>query len=395
MRAKWGAAILLALAHAGTAPLGAQTSELSVEVGGSRVVPPSEVAGGAAAFLVAGLRGGRFGLGGSGAWASLLVGRALDAETGGDFVSGEVGGALRHDLTAGFAAGLEARVFGFRVADPFAYQAGAVEATASVRYRRGALAARIAGVGGAGHSKVTLSTVVQRLRRRATVVEVLEDDLWRWGGTGEVLLGGAPVAAGLAGGVFRSAGGTYRSAGLRVVAGGARGALEARLDAWSTPHGGETTGGVAFYIPWGGWSARGVAGRPEPDPLLLAEPGRGAEGVLFGRRILGSDPDGRKRSALFVVEDEDPAGAHVRFRVDAPAGAGSVQLLGDFTLWRPVAMRAEGSTWTLELDVPAGTHHFGFLVDGSWYLPDDAPDAVPDEWGRTSATLIVDGGGGA
>jgi hypothetical protein len=390
-----GAAIVLAVTGAGTSPLAAQTSELSVEVGASRVVPPSEVEGGAAGFFVAGLRGSRFGFSGSGGWASLMVGRAVDAETGGDFVSAEAGGALWHDLGGGLSTGMEARAFGFRVDDPFGYQAGAVEGSASVRYRRSRLSTRLAAVGGVGRSKVTISTVVQRMRQRAMVAEVLDDDLWRWGGTAEVLVGGTPLAAGVAGGVHRSAGGTYRSAGLRLVAGGARGALEARLDAWSTPGGGETTGGVAFYVPWGGWSARGVAGRPEPDPLLLAEPGRGAEGVLFGRRILGGDVAPGGDGTLFRLEDESPAGAHVRFRVEAPRGAHSVQVLGDFTLWEPVTMEADGSRWTVEMDVPTGTHHFGFLVDGSWYLPEDAPDAVPDEWGRRSATLVVEGGAGS
>jgi 1,4-alpha-glucan branching enzyme len=72
-----------------------------------------------------------------------------------------------------------------------------------------------------------------------------------------------------------------------------------------------------------------------------------------------------------------------------------VQVLGDFTVWEPVSMQARGGLWTVDLDVPAGTHHFGFLVDGAWYLPDDAPDAVPDEWGRRSATMVVEGEGGS
>jgi len=392
MRAMSGATLLLALT--GAVPVTAQSSSLSVEVGGSRVVPPTEVEGGAAGFVVAGLRGSLLGLTGSGGWASLLVGRALDPETGGDFVSGEVGAALWQRLGSGFSAGLEARALAFRVADPFGYEAGAVEGSATLRYRRGFVDARVSGVGGAGRSKVTISTVVQRLRRTATVLEVLEDDLWRWGGTAELLLGGAPVAAGLAAGTHRSAGGSYRSAGLRLVAGGTKGALEARLDAWSTPDGGETTGGVAFYLPWGGWSARGVAGRPEPDPLLLAEPGRGAEGLLFGRRIAGNGPASRTENALFALEEQRPDGVRVRFRVEAPPEARTVAVLGDFTLWEPVAMRARGSRWSVTMDVPPGTHHFGFLVDGVWYLPDDAPDAVPDEWGRRSATLVVEGGAG-
>jgi len=383
----------LAGAGAGTLPLAAQSTDLSVEVGGSRVAPPPGVDGDAAGFLVAGLHGSRYTAGSSGGYASLLFGHALDASTGGDFVSGEVGGAAWRQLGGGWSTGLEGRAFGFGVRDPFGYAAGAVEASAVLRYRRGALSARLAGSGGVGRSRVTISTLVQRMRRQALVVQVLDDDLWRWGGTAEVLARRGPVAAGVAGGAHRSAGGTYRSAGLRLVAGAAHGALEARLDAWRTPGGSRTTGGIAFYIPWGGWSARGVVGRPEPDPLLLAEPGRGAGGVLLGRRIVGSGPTEASPSTLYQVRDDSPDGARVRIRVTAPRGATRVQVLGDFTLWEPVDMEARGDRWTVEMDVPFGTHHFGFLVDGAWYLPDDAPDAVPDEWGRRSATMVVESEG--
>lgn len=396
MRAMTGAAMfLLTCAGTGYRPLRAQTADLSVEVGGSRVVPPAEVEGDAAGFLVAGLRGSRYTAGGSGGYASLLLGRALDAATGGDFVSGEVGGAAWRRLGGGWSTGLEGRAFGFGVRDPFAYAAGAVEGSAVLRYRGSVLSGRLAGTGGVGRSRVTISTEVQRMRRRALVVEVLEDDLWRWGGTAELLAGRGAVAAGVAGGAHRSAGGTYRSAGLRLVVGGGHGALEARLDAWRTPDGNETTGGIAFYVPLGGWSARGVVGRPEPDPLLLAEPGRGAGGVLLGRRIVGRGPTEADPSALYEVRDDSPAGARVRIHVEAPPGAERVQVLGDFTVWEPVSMQARGGLWTVDLDVPAGTHHFGFLVDGAWYLPDDAPDAVPDEWGRRSATMVVEGEGGS
>jgi hypothetical protein len=371
--------------------VGAQTSELSVEVGGSRMLPPTGVDGDAAGFFVAGLRGARFGLAGNGVYGSLLLGRALDPATGGDFVSAEMGGAAWRTLSPGWTAGLEGRVFGFRVADPFPYGAGAVEGSLVLRYRGQVLSARLAGTAGAGRSRMTLTEVVQRMRRTATITEVLEDDLWRGGGTLEVLAGGATLAAGVAGGVHRSAGGTFRSAGVRLVAGGTLGAMELRADAWRTPDGNDTTGGVAFYIPWGGWTARGVGGKPEPDPLLLAEPGRGVGGVLLGRRILGRGSVGPSaRAPLHRVVGTSPGGARVRITLHAPAEASTVSVLGDFTLWEPVVMVAEGGRWVAEVDVPAGTHHFGFLVDGEWFLPEDAPDAVPDEWGRRSATLVIE-----
>jgi hypothetical protein len=45
------------------------------------------------------------------------------------------------------------------------------------------------------------------------------------------------------------------------------------------------------------------------------------------------------------------------------------------------------------LEIGNGTHDFGFLVDDEWFVPDDAPDVVPDEWSRQSATLVIEGVG--
>jgi hypothetical protein len=67
-----------------------------------------------------------------------------------------------------------------------------------------------------------------------------------------------------------------------------------------------------------------------------------------------------------------------------------VEILGDFTLWEPLPMRADGTRWSVQLQIPEGTHHFGFLADGDWYLPEDAPDSVADEWGRKNATIVIE-----
>jgi len=236
---------------------------------------------------------------------------------------------------------------------------------------------------------------VQRMRRQALVTRVLLDDLWRYGGDLEVLFGRGPLSAGVAGGAHRSAGGTFRSLGLRILAGGRFGALEVRVDGWRTPEGSLHTGGIAFHLPLGGWVLRGIGGRPEPDPLLLAEPGRQATGALVGRRIYRKTEEPSRRY-LYELVDESEAGARVRFSVQASApSVTKVELLGDFTLWEPVPMSAREGRWSVTVIVPPGTHHFGFLVDGVWFLPDDAADTVPDEWGRRSATLVIEGEAGS
>ena len=372
--------------------LGAQSSELAVEVGASRVLPPVGVDGGAASFLVGGLRGSRYTAGGSGIFASVLAGRSTDSALGGDFVSGDLGAVAWQRLGLGWSVGLEGRVFGFGVADPFPYGAGAAEGDAILRYRSPSLQLRVAGTGGVGRSRVTLTELVQTRRRQTTLTQVLEDDLWRYGGTAEALVSGSRASAGVAAGIHRSAAGSYRSAGVRLLLGGAGGLLELRGDAWRTPVGNQTTGGIAFYLPWGGWSLRGVAGRPEPDPLLVAEPGKNSSGLLFGRRIAGSGAANEPEGSLHRVLGATPAGAPVRFVLETPGTASTVAVLGDFTLWEPVALTREGPRWAVEVEVPSGTHHFGFLVDGAWYVPDDAPDAVSDEWGRRNATLVIEEG---
>ena len=72
---------------------------------------------------------------------------------------------------------------------------------------------------------------------------------------------------------------------------------------------------------------------------------------------------------------------------------GRVPLLrdGDFTLWEAVPMRRDGNRWVVDLEVEAGTHHYGYLVDGEWYMPEDQESVVPDEWGRMSAILVIEG----
>ncbi len=374
----------LLLGWAGGAASG-QTSEISLEVGGSTVSPPAGVEGEKADFLVAGLRGFRFSSGGSGVSASFFMGRALDDGSGGDFFSGDLWGGAFKPLADGWSLGLEGRGFGFRVEEPFPYRSIGGEGGPTLRLSRPAYSATLRGIVGGGWSE----TELERTGRQPS--EIVQDELWRYGGTGEFLAGKDGILAGISLGIHESSGGTYRSTGLRVLASWGGSALEARLDAWDTPAGFEGTGGIAFIIPFGGWSARGFAGRTEPDPLTLAEPGGGSGGVLLGRRLFGKDPLPPPRPPLHKVVERTAEITTVEIFMDGPRDAGQIDLIGDFTLWEPVPMVRDGSKWRVRLNIPPGTHHFGFLADGTWYLPEDAPDTVPDEWGRRNATLVIEG----
>jgi hypothetical protein len=243
----------------------------------------------------------------------------------------------------------------------------------------------LSGIAGRGSSRVELR------RQTGSAVRIVEDDLWRYGATAEVLAGTGRLMAGVAGGIHESVGGTYRSVGARVLTVLSGPVIEARVDVWRAPSGTETIAGLALVLPWNGWSMRGFLGRTEPDPLTLAEPSAGAGGVLVGRRLLGSKPLGRPSPPLHEVLGSIPEGARVRIRVKGPAAAEALDVLGDFTLWEPRAMDRDGDSWTIEITIPVGTHHFGFLADGEWYLPENVPDQVSDEWGRKNATLVIEG----
>jgi hypothetical protein len=365
--------------------LSAQGTEISVEVGGSSVQPPSGVEGDAAQFLVAGVRAMRFGPGGSGVHASLLAGRALQEGSGGDFFSAVLEGTYWKQVGTRWEVGAEVRGFGFEVVEPFPYRSLGAEGGPVLRYSTRRFTATVSGLAGSGWSR----TVLRRYTDGPS--QTVEDDLWRYGVTSELLFGSGRVMAGVAGGVHESVGGTYSSVGFRVLGGGRRGAVELRVDTWRTPLGNETTGGVAFILPVGDWSLRGFLGRSEPDPLTLAEPGGGAGGVLVGRTLLSRDPIPPAAPPLHEVLSSTLGSARVRVRVEAPPGSERVELMGDFTLWEPVEMEREESEWVVEVDIPVGTHHFGFVVDGEWFLPPEAPDAVPDDWGRMNATLVIEG----
>jgi hypothetical protein len=364
--------------------LSAQGSELSVEVGGSIIEPPAGVEGDAARFLSAGLRAMRYSATGSGIFASFLAGRTLNGTTGGDFYSLNLEGVAWWKLTGGWSAGMEVEGFGFDVGEPFPYRALGFEGGPSFRFASRHVAAEVAGVAGAGWSR---SELVRYADGAPTTVE---DDLWRYGATAEVLAGSSRIMGGVSAGIHEGVGGTYRSGGLRLLAGWGGPALEVRVDYWRTPAGNETTGGLAFILPLDGWSFRGFLGRTEPDPLTLAEPGGGAGGLLLGKRLLGRDPLPPAKPPLHEVLEQREGGATVQIRVQPPGGIRQVEILGDFTFWEPVEMRRDGDAWVVELEIPEGAHHFGFLVDGAWFLPEDAPDAVPDEWGRRNATLVVE-----
>jgi len=370
-----------AAAAAGT-PLSAQ-SEVTIEVGASQIGPPLGLDAESARFVVGGLRASHLGASGSGVFASFLAGRTIAGTNGGDFVTADLGGTMAEQWSRHLRGSLDVHVLAFGVRAPYPYRAIAVEVSPAVAFTSGPVSLELGGILGSGGSRFELTSTTA-----GTVV--FEDALARVGGTAELTLGTGAVRFGVAGGLHETPEGSFQSGGARLLFAGGWGAVEVRGDVWQTPTGTQGTGGLALVIPISGWSVRGFFGRSEPDPLTLAEPGSASGGLLLGRSLV-SRPVRRTGRQPWQLVSLTPTGARVLVAVETAASARSVALLGDFTLWEEVPMQRRNGRWEVELEVPEGTHHYGFLVDDQWYVPDDTRDVVPDEWGRLSAILVIEG----
>lgn len=79
------------------------------------------------------------------------------------------------------------------------------------------------------------------------------------------------------------------------------------------------------------------------------------------------------------------------FSITAPEAA-SVLLAGDFTHWqkKPIALKREsGGVWRVAVDLPPGTHHYRFLVDGQWWDDPDCALREPNPYGSQNSVRQV------
>jgi hypothetical protein len=88
------------------------------------------------------------------------------------------------------------------------------------------------------------------------------------------------------------------------------------------------------------------------------------------------------------------------FRYTPGRSVTSVHLAGTFNGWSPSAwpMTESGGTWTLEREIPNGTHQYKLVVNGTeWVVDPTNPDTVDDGFGGRNSVLTIDcaGTGGA
>jgi hypothetical protein len=119
--------------------------------------------------------------------------------------------------------------------------------------------------------------------------------------------------------------------------------------------------------------------------------------VTLGVRLA---PTGLLRRRPGVPVRPAPSGFDVRLtgadvyliRLRAPQ-ARTVELSGDFTEWKPLAMRNTiGDTWELTMRIAPGVHRVNIRIDGDAWVAPPGTNTVADEFNGTVGLVVVPGG---
>ncbi len=341
----------------------------------SHAQPPANTAGDASQY---GLFGGR--LEGAFDWGSVQAsgryGHAV-VEGGGRWLQGDAAVVTGRRLGA---VGLRARVsgFGLRYVDPFHYDAGGVEVRPAVSVPIGpvVLAARPALTLG------SWSTDTQEGE-----LQVLGGDVEAYRTFGALTAVASAGASSVDNGVTA---GTFTRVGGELILDRGRWTAVAQLEAQRTPLEPHMELGGGLQLSWTalpGVQIHGYAGRRVRDPLFGTA---GSVNVSLTASVRAARWTPPQPPPVVDVREPREGGRVVRFAIRVP-DADSVTLSGDFTGWEPVSMEeGRDGWWRLARVLEPGLHHFGFLVDGQWAIPEDAPGVVEDGWGRRNASIVVE-----
>jgi hypothetical protein len=136
-----------------------------------------------------------------------------------------------------------------------------------------------------------------------------------------------------------------------------------------------------------------AAGRAGSDPVTSVPGARYfAVGLRLkvGASVLPAVParTAADESAPFRIGPAVAAGREIV--IQAPE-AGAVELAGDFTDWKPVALRRWGEhAWRVLLPVPPGLHRLAVRIDGGeWHAP-PGTRAIESEFGGQVAEVVVE-----
>jgi hypothetical protein len=95
----------------------------------------------------------------------------------------------------------------------------------------------------------------------------------------------------------------------------------------------------------------------------------------------------RSVAAAFAIENGEHGQRTLRVRVPS---ARTVELSGDFTNWKPIALRhADDDHWEATLPIAPGIHRVSIRVDGDAWSPPPGVSSVPDEFQGTVGIIVV------
>jgi hypothetical protein len=126
--------------------------------------------------------------------------------------------------------------------------------------------------------------------------------------------------------------------------------------------------------------------------LLAAGAWLGSAGLRRAWRV--PHRDSSPTSALQVASLPGPGAPHaVAFMLVAP-GVKHVALVGEFNGWDPLATPlvrvGRDGPWVTTVSLPPGRHVYGFVLDGSRWMPDPGAPLAPDDgFGAPNSVVIV------
>jgi hypothetical protein len=118
--------------------------------------------------------------------------------------------------------------------------------------------------------------------------------------------------------------------------------------------------------------------------LATARPGMATP--KLGAQLLAAD--GRRRAPVLGVRRR--SADNVTLTLTA-AGAGKVEIMGDFTGWTPVALTQTGTDrWAVTLPIQSGSHRMNVRIDGgAWGVPPGMA-SLSDEFSGLVGLLVIE-----
>jgi hypothetical protein len=342
-----------------------------MDAGMSHARPPADVDVEPATYA---LLGARFFAGP--AFGSFYGALAADGNSA-DWIGGGLGASYRSPMSGGLGWAVTGVISGFSMGDPTPYKAATVRLVPEARLASGRTAWVLRGYGGAGRSDVTDTSQEPEVS--------FEADLWMYGVGLEASRPIGATQAWLGADAYNTAGGAYYSAYVGSVGSLGTAIWGVGLRLWDTPDDVEPELNLSVSVPMGRrWSTQVAGGQSGPDPLLGSPAGVDGSAVVSWSVLppatvptpVVSLGEGQPTTVVFSLEYGD---------------AESVSVIGDFSAWEPIALSRQGSNWVGRVPIEPGLYHFGFLVDGKWFVPEHAPGKVTDDFGRINATLVVPG----